>query len=316
MVRVKSTARPANKHRSPCPFSSRRSRYLETASAAQAYPSKTSTTGDTAASLAGNCEVIDSTRASDDGEELTVFTLFPQLPIELRHMIWDEVLPGPRVIEILYRRSKRQVDTDCENPMLLYVNQESRNLTLKNYKTMLVEHEKQRCPRRIQPLLHRYINNDQDLLYLFVSQLEDMASYSFDGSGFSDLQHVAVDLSEIHGKLTYLSGFARFSELKTLSLVGNGLHEVGGHRPALAWTKLALGDALHIPSWDGEQFVKFTTSDIEKLVPSFKGALAEEGADEAMMQNLDFMGIKIIRDGDMNEEQDAKGGVEEEQEDD
>ncbi|KAF8860144.1 hypothetical protein BDZ45DRAFT_741750 [Acephala macrosclerotiorum] len=33
---------------------------------------------------------------------LDEFTLFPKLPIELRLKIWNEALPGPRVVEILW----------------------------------------------------------------------------------------------------------------------------------------------------------------------------------------------------------------------
>jgi hypothetical protein len=45
-----------------------------------------------------------STKPTDPAPDCTsvceTFTLFPKLPIELRLKIWEEALPGPRIIEI------------------------------------------------------------------------------------------------------------------------------------------------------------------------------------------------------------------------
>jgi hypothetical protein len=44
-----------------------------------------------------------------DKEVLTVFTLFPKLPIELRCKVWTYSIPGPRIIEIYSGKFDRVV---------------------------------------------------------------------------------------------------------------------------------------------------------------------------------------------------------------
>ncbi|PVH72392.1 hypothetical protein DL98DRAFT_73150 [Cadophora sp. DSE1049] len=38
-----------------------------------------------------------------DQEAKPSFTCFPKLPVEIRHLIWEAVLPGPRIVEIRQR---------------------------------------------------------------------------------------------------------------------------------------------------------------------------------------------------------------------
>ncbi|CZR55169.1 uncharacterized protein PAC_05055 [Phialocephala subalpina] len=47
---------------------------------------------------------------------LEVFTLFPELPIELRLKIWNEAMPGLRVVEILWNPT-HGLYTDCPLPI-------------------------------------------------------------------------------------------------------------------------------------------------------------------------------------------------------
>jgi hypothetical protein len=63
--------------------------------------------------------------SSSDEHDAVSFTLFPQLPLELRHAIWRYTLPRPRRIIGEQRRS---------DPIALSINRESRQLALSYYK--------------------------------------------------------------------------------------------------------------------------------------------------------------------------------------
>jgi hypothetical protein len=64
------------------------------------------------------------------------FSLFPQLPIELRLKIWRETLPGPRIVELpsvnIHQRSGWS--PVLAGPIALQINRESREQTLSFYK--------------------------------------------------------------------------------------------------------------------------------------------------------------------------------------
>ena len=64
---------------------------------------------------------------------LTAFILFPQLPLEIRLMIWRESFPGPRRIDIKLGQFPRQTSGLCRPVISLKINQESRSETLKCY---------------------------------------------------------------------------------------------------------------------------------------------------------------------------------------
>lgn len=98
---------------------------------------------------------------------------FPQLPIELRHMIWKLLLPGPRTVVIKLaknpkpkppgrgkkaREYKNTIYVVISNlPMLLHICRESRQLGLKPYEPIL------RCRISGMPA---YFDFSQDALYL------------------------------------------------------------------------------------------------------------------------------------------------------
>lgn len=73
------------------------------------------------------------------------FKFFPKLPTEIRLMIWDFCLPGPRVVDVKIRRcffraSTRKVFklprfiSSLDHPAILHICSESRLLALKHYK--------------------------------------------------------------------------------------------------------------------------------------------------------------------------------------
>jgi hypothetical protein len=72
------------------------------------------------------------------GRKLETFTCFPKLPPELRWMIWRLTFPGRRMIDFALSvpRTAKLVGrraTDPKLPIALYVNQESRSISLKTY---------------------------------------------------------------------------------------------------------------------------------------------------------------------------------------
>lgn len=71
------------------------------------------------------------------------FRYFPKLPLELRLMVWEEALPGPRIIPFVSKLSQKKFSTPVYgvvdpkpvllNPAMLFANQESRSVALSIY---------------------------------------------------------------------------------------------------------------------------------------------------------------------------------------
>jgi 2EXR family len=62
------------------------------------------------------------------------FHLFPKLPTELRFNIWELAFSGPRtIIPIFPYGESEDLNSRPQNPSTLYVNKESRDITLKYY---------------------------------------------------------------------------------------------------------------------------------------------------------------------------------------
>jgi hypothetical protein len=76
---------------------------------------------------------------SSESNQLTEFTLFPELPLELRNKIWKYTLPGPRYIEFvsMYEAGDYPVSyphcKDKTPPVALHVCRESRTEALREY---------------------------------------------------------------------------------------------------------------------------------------------------------------------------------------
>jgi len=66
-----------------------------------------------------------------------MFTLFPNLPVELRFKIWKEAQPEAHVIDIIFREDHPDESfSTATPPILLFVCRESRSETLKIYKVL------------------------------------------------------------------------------------------------------------------------------------------------------------------------------------
>ncbi|TVY17186.1 hypothetical protein LARI1_G003842 [Lachnellula arida] len=136
--------------------------------------------------------------------QLTDFTLFPQLPSELRLKIWEEMLPGPRDVEIEYHMdyatfngkkiSKFSGWTSHEPvPVALHICQESRQEALVHYQPSFGSYFH---PSKI------YFNFSRDTLLFGVS--DPGSTYLLDvflGGGF----HGANDVEKLLSMVLYIS---------------------------------------------------------------------------------------------------------------
>lgn len=69
----------------------------------------------------------------EDDPEDPVFTLFPDLPIELRLKIWEHAFPG-RVVNLIYDQYHDRFHSfNSTTPMLLHIHRETREMGLKLY---------------------------------------------------------------------------------------------------------------------------------------------------------------------------------------
>ncbi|KAF8848082.1 hypothetical protein BDZ45DRAFT_297522 [Acephala macrosclerotiorum] len=92
----------------------------------------------------------------------TEFIFFLKLPTEIRLMIWDLALPGPRVIEILCEKNVgRDFYTKSTTPILLHVNQESRALAFKFFQKFTAQKS---ISRDTEQFMHSSVEAHEDLV--------------------------------------------------------------------------------------------------------------------------------------------------------
>lgn len=172
------------------------------------------------------------------GSSATAFTLFPELPIEIRLKIWRHALPGSRVIGTCLERRYSISDTwhlqqkymsirhrsllSCKTPVPLFVCQESRNEALRFYQLRHVLGFTQK------PV---YIDFSRDIIYLEDLQedspsaritVHNLANLLEDGNR-SAIQFLAMD-SDFYSLLyercrNDLQALQEFTNLKEFILV-------------------------------------------------------------------------------------------------
>ena len=135
------------------------------------------------------------------------FSLFPDLPLELRQIIWHLALPGPRAVNIASvgdqegtqrdgrttRKWMYGVSTSYAIPSLLQCNQESREIAKKVYAEAFTEQVG-------HPV---YFNFEQDLLF-FNDPYAMLSFYGGRAPGFA-YGGFYYDMEEIHQKVRYLA---------------------------------------------------------------------------------------------------------------
>ncbi|KAF4633266.1 hypothetical protein G7Y89_g4849 [Cudoniella acicularis] len=81
-------------------------------------------------------KIVSDNTSSEDGHD--TFTQFPDLPREVRDMIWTEALPGPRIIELFEFTARRQTELSkhahTEFSALLRTCKESKSIVSKHLK--------------------------------------------------------------------------------------------------------------------------------------------------------------------------------------
>ncbi|KUJ24175.1 uncharacterized protein LY89DRAFT_776338 [Mollisia scopiformis] len=182
---------------------------------------------------------------------LAQFTIFDDLPSELRLQIWREAM-SPRVLEIMWNRDKGYF-SDCRDqiPALMHVCVESRACALEKYIPMIVENECEEpsvdgsdssddAPNRPKepptlPPLSVYIDPTKDTLYLSMGTWDLSGPYTgmlidflriVDSTVASKLEHletgfdhtIFVVAPKVSDDLNSPPLLTRFPKMKTLGM--------------------------------------------------------------------------------------------------
>jgi len=135
--------------------------------------------------------------ASESGP-LTEFTIFPQLPIELRYKIWDATMEG-RIVEVVYNEDDDFYYTEAAMPVAFSVCQESRRQALLSYDLLILKDIY--MPLEEKDALHfkAYFNYKADTLYLSLNHLER-------GEGIRGSEPLSFQGANVYCFLAALSG--------------------------------------------------------------------------------------------------------------
>jgi len=105
------------------------------------------------------------------------FSLFSNLPHELRVLIWKYSLPGPRIVKLQESRKFHRWIANCPPPTLLRVNRESRAVVLTYYKFCQVPHINVFLDPSIDTLYFGPTTSDRDFLdFIHHARSKDLRS--------------------------------------------------------------------------------------------------------------------------------------------
>ncbi|KAL5325638.1 hypothetical protein ACEPPN_006766 [Leptodophora sp. 'Broadleaf-Isolate-01'] len=151
-----------------------------------------------------------------------MFTVFPNLPSELRLKIWQQAC-FPRIVTLTYTSSTSSFNSKTPPPTLLSVNQESRHESLRIY-TLSFGTSSQ--PART------YFNSYLDTLYMprhqemgYDETIRDFRQLVLDPTGLLDqvrcvaIDHVNVDVKrpwESYNKAVFLRSFKHLDEINLI----------------------------------------------------------------------------------------------------
>ena len=122
------------------------------------------------------------------------FTLFPNLPAELRIKIWRYSLPGPRIIEAAYHDLSFSFN-GAHPPPVFQACRDSRNVALSVYKPLFKSAMRK---DRFKTLPHIYINPAHDTVYISTPYGHGEFVYPEFAQRYPDItsiQSVVVDIS-------------------------------------------------------------------------------------------------------------------------
>lgn len=163
------------------------------------------------------------------------FTLFPKLPIELRLIVWEMALPGPRILKSsLTRTTSGDTCWDLrpseKSPALLFTCQESRAVAEKSYKPVSL-----RWPK----ITVQHVNPSTDIIFV-VGELNFYDPWPRIAQQIPDLTRIAI--SEVTFDIFIdqtAPRLAGFTSLEELILI---LNEDG---------RASFEDVSHIKTFEG-----------------------------------------------------------------
>ncbi|KAG4431033.1 hypothetical protein IFR05_013491 [Cadophora sp. M221] len=151
-----------------------------------------------------------------------MFTVFPNLPSELRLKIWQQAC-FPRIVTLTYTSATSSFNSKTPPPTLLSVNQESRHEAFRIY-TLSFGTSSQPAKTYFNPYLDTlYIPRHQEMGY--DETLRDFRQLVLDPTGFLDqircvaIEHVNVDFKrpwESYNKAVFLRSFKHLDEINLI----------------------------------------------------------------------------------------------------
>ncbi|KAF8860143.1 hypothetical protein BDZ45DRAFT_724857 [Acephala macrosclerotiorum] len=260
---------------------------------------------------------------------LEEFHLFPKLSLDLKFKVWDYMMPGPRLIEVIWNE-ERGLHTNCPLPVVLSASAESRTLALRKYKKLEKTNAKFTCGKGDDDLPYTYVDYSQDILYLTLRDVDgwydryhcpEMFEILRRGGG-TDLQHVAVcivdaindrrplDSSGTKASWDWARELAKFSNLKTISLVSNddgipfSRFDLSIQRSAVGFAAVDTAEDMSMTRWDWQtkdvedswMWVETFKEFLDENLPAFKDAMVQQGAERRAVENIEFKAIDIARE--------------------
>ncbi|KAF8848083.1 hypothetical protein BDZ45DRAFT_297532 [Acephala macrosclerotiorum] len=168
----------------------------------------------------------------------TKFQRFTELPKELRLQIYDDLMPGPRMLEVLWTEKGDRYYSYRRAPLLLHIWSESRDYALKRYHLLTVDNG---CGTitpaptyNTQRAFGTYFDFERDGLYFslgnshralrYLERVDDFLSKLEPLDAVSRLQHVMFDAEVMYARGV---GFpSKFSELTSLRYLGMAVNDI------------------------------------------------------------------------------------------
>jgi len=176
-------------------------------------------------------------------DAFTTFTLFPELPEELRIMVWRAAFPRNRVVQVELSPSYEILHSHTPQPITLQVNRESRTETFKFYVPLLDPYL--RRPILFHPALDTvYFHRRKSDPLEFMQRAEYITSRSI--AGISRIQSLKIPKVYFGGRM---QGWIKFG-LPRRSLYGHGGYlepDRGGLRFFHGLEELILVANTHVP---------------------------------------------------------------------
>jgi hypothetical protein len=154
----------------------------------------------------------------------THFTLFPRLPIELRLLIWNYAMPGPRIVDSYWHEWYNGMALMMELSPWAIINacHESRDEALKRYRVRLTDVREHEVADDAWPML---IDPVRDTVVLPINLSTEVDHEEIDSFAdmFNDVQHLAINAVRGHqDEIASLEWLTRLPAVRTLTVIIHG----------------------------------------------------------------------------------------------